>query len=366
MVTALEQFSALDLKDPENMIFGGWDIREKDISTDILSIINEHLYHDHSSDSQFAEALGFLSSNIFRGTSINCGEAIDAISNSEMLLSQDSLKDVICTLKNDIAYFREKNNVDQVVVVNLSSTEPPFPDKVATYDLNKIDKIISENDIGLIRGSTLYAYAAVDSGCAYVNFTPSQGALLPGIIELAEKRGVPLTGSDGKTGETLVKSALAPMFLYRNLKILSWQGYNMLGNMDGKILSHSENKSTKIESKDKILSEIMGYKPHSRVAIDFVPSLGDNKTAWDFIHFEGFLNTKMSLQFTWQGSDSVLAAPLILDLVRMSCHALSNNEKGLMKHLACFFKYPVGVEIFDLHTQFQLLLDYVQKNTNNN
>ena len=148
------------------------------------------------------------------------------------------------------------------------------------------------------------------------------------------------------------------MFACRNLNVLSWQGYNILGNMDGAVLAHSENKTSKIRSKDKALSRILGYKPHAQVSIDYVPSLGDRKTAWDFIHFQGFLNTKMSLQFTWQGCDSALAAPLVLDLVRLGLFAKQQGESGLMPHLSCFFKSPVGVEEHNLHRQFQMLEAY--------
>jgi myo-inositol-1-phosphate synthase len=92
-----------------------------------------------------------------------------------------------------------------------------------------------------------------------------------------------------------------------------------------------------------------------------VPSLGDRKTAWDFIHFEGFLNTRMSLQFTWQGCDSALAAPLVIDLVRLGLYAKQRSESGLMTHLACFFKSPVGVDEHNLHRQFQMLEAYADE-----
>ena len=154
---------------------------------------------------------------------------------------------------------------------------------------------------------------------------------------------MPHAGQDLKTGETLVKSVLAPMFARRNLRVLSWVGHNILGNRDGQVLNDPDNKASKVKSKDALLAELLGYKPQSLVSIEYVESLDDWKTAWDHIHFEGFLGTKMMLQFTWQGCDSLLAAPLVIDLVRLAALAQRRGESGVMPHLACFFKSPVGV-----------------------
>jgi myo-inositol-1-phosphate synthase len=142
--------------------------------------------------------------------------------------------------------------------------------------------------------------------------------------------------------------------------VLAWQGYNILGDRDGLVLSDATNRQSKIDTKDSILASILGYKPHTHVGIDYVPSLNDLKTAWDFVHFRGFLDYKMSLQFIWQGCDAILAAPLVIDLIRFAALARSRGEKGPMRHLACFFKDPVGVEEQDLHGQFHQLVAYVE------
>jgi len=114
-------------------------------------------------------------------------------------------------------------------------------------------------------------------------------------------------------------------------------------------------------TKDAVLPNILGYTPHSRVHIEYVPSLDDQKTAWDFIHFRGFLGAKMSLQFIWQGFDSILAAPLVLDLARLAELAKRRGESGLMPHLASFFKAPLGVGEHRLHEQFVMLTRYVDE-----
>ena len=177
-------------------------------------------------------------------------------------------------------------------------------------------------------------------GCSYINFTPSLGAAPAAIDELARLRGTRHIGRDGKTGETLLKSVLAPMFAQRNLQVMSWVGHNIFGNMDGRVLDDPANKQAKIASKDHLLGEILGYRPQTLVSIEYIQSLGDWKTAWDHIHFAGFLGTPMTMQFIWQGCDSVLAAPLVLDLVRLTELAWRRGETGPLRFLASFFKSP--------------------------
>src|SRR5204862_8145859 len=169
------------------------------------------------------------------------------------------------------------------------------------------------------RGATLpasatYASAVLDLGWTYINFTPSLGASFPAAEELAAQRGAAHGGKDGKTGETLLKTVLAPMFALRNWRILSWVGHNIFGNRDGLVLDDPVNKASKIRTKDQVISGVVGYKPQTHVSIEYIESLDDWKTAWNHIHFRGFLGVKMSLQFTWQGCDSLLAAPLVVDL----------------------------------------------------
>jgi len=151
------------------------------------------------------------------------------------------------------------------------------------------------------------------------------------------------------------------MFKYRNLKVLSWMGYNLLGDRDGRVLAHPDNLATKVRSKDSVLASILGYPVHTRVGIDYVESLHDRKTAWDFIHFQGFLDHKMSMQFIWEGCDAILAAPLVLDIVRLADVALRRGEKGPMTQLAAYFKSPVGVGEQDLHKQFHGMMEYLAR-----
>jgi myo-inositol-1-phosphate synthase len=131
--------------------------------------------------------------------------------------------------------------------------------------------------------------------------------------------------------------------------------------MDGKVLSDPESLKSKIIAKDSVLPQTLGYNLHAHTGIDYVPSLGEWKVAWDFIHFEGFLGTKMSMQFIWQGCDSMLAAPLVLDLIRLVDLSYRRKESGILGHLGLFFKQPLGTKVSDLHQQWHLLESYLNE-----
>jgi myo-inositol-1-phosphate synthase len=362
LVTTTAPFAHLDLAAIEDMEFSGCDVRKGSLIGAVDDVLTSTGTVRESELNRFEEDLLLIDHSIRPGTVRNCGQAIRALGTNATDLCP-SVRDEIRTVTGYLEEFRSDCNLDEVVVVNLASTEPLLELQDFHHDLQAFESQLDMNREEAVRAGTIYAYAAIASGCPYINFTPSNGALVPAIVQLAEAHGVPVMGNDGKTGETLVKSALAPMFACRDLEVLSWEGFNILGNLDGRILDNPENRESKIKTKDKVLSRILGYSPHSSVHIDYVPSLADQKTAWDFIHFKGFLGAKMSLQFVWQGYDSLLAAPLVLDLVRLADFAKVRGESGLMRHLACFFKDPLDVEEYALHDQFRLLLDYAVRET---
>lgn len=361
MITESELFHGIELPDAREFVFGGHDIR----GTSLRESASQICHETGTIGSDLLEAIGTdldeIEPELRPGILFRCGEAIEGLEGVDRGLIATDAAVAVSRVSEDLERFRRCHDLSTVVVVNLSSTEPALPDHPGHVSADGIARLIEEGPQEALIASTLYAAAAARLGHPYLNFTPSMGALLPGVVELFEQKGAPFMGSDGKTGETLVKSALAPMFKYRNLRILSWQGYNLLGDRDGEVLSHEENKRTKVRSKDHLLHDYLGYPLHTQVEIDYVPSLNDFKTAWDFIHFEGFLGVKMSLQFTWQGCDAILAAPLILDMARLLALARMRGERGALTHLAVFFKSPHGVEEHDLHRQFHSLLEYVGK-----
>lgn len=360
MLTATETFSYLGLTELDAFEFSGCDIRTEAMPDAVRQVLGLTQRINHSGYEEIEREFQCIVGSVDKGTVRNCGDAIQQLA-AFSTSSDRSLRDEISQVRKCLQQFRQEKSLEDVVVVNLASTEPPLELSDCHQELAAFESCLDRNDTKAVKASTIYAYAAVKEGCPYINFTPSNAALIPAIVELAETNDVPVMGNDGKTGETLVKSALAPMFSCRNLEVLSWEGFNILGNMDGSILDHPENRESKIKTKDQVLGKILGYAPHSRVHIDYVPSLDDQKTAWDFIHFKGFLGARMSLQFIWQGYDSILAAPLILDLVRLAEFAKRRDEGGLMPHLASYFKAPLGVTEHRLYEQYQMLLDYADQ-----
>lgn len=361
--TETEPFNKLDLISLDNLVFGGHDIRENSLYNSALQYYRENGVPSYEILEKVKEDLDKISLRVKTGTTLNCSKPIEALAKAASATNNNSIRKSIELIKNDILAFKDQNSLSEVVVVNLSSAEPFLEIEDRHRDLSEFEKMLDANDRSAIRSSTLYTYAAIDLGCAYINFTSSNASLLPALQVSAREKGVPFMGNDGKTGETLIKSALAPVFKYRNLEVMTWQGYNLLGNLDGKILMDQKTKASKIESKDHLLPKILNKSPHTHVGIDYVSSLKDWKTAWDFVHFKGFLDTKMSMQFTWQGCDSMLAAPIVLDLVRLVHFAKTKGEKGEMRHLSCFFKNPIGVDEQDLHFQFHSLMDYVDSHS---
>jgi myo-inositol-1-phosphate synthase len=365
LLTETEAVKGVTFPKLSDLVFGGHDIRAGTVHGTAVEIYRETGTIPYDKLEAVRDELDAIDPEIRLGTSRNCGPAIQRLASARARAARGTLQDDVDRLSSDMAGFRDRHRLRTVIVVNLASTEPPTrPHKGAT-DAAAFRKALQQNGHARredpFRASTLYAAAAAQAGFPYINFTPSNGALPPALQSLFSQAGLPFMGNDGKTGETLVKSALAPMFKYRNLRVLAWQGYNILGDRDGLILSDASNRQSKIESKDSVLASILGYKPHTHVGIDYVPSLSDLKTAWDFVHFRGFLDYKMSLQFIWQGCDAVLAAPLVLDLVRFAALARDRGEKGPMRHLACFFKDPVAVSEQDLHGQFHQLIAYVEQ-----
>ena len=365
LVTELAELAALPFVPLADLAFGGWDIaptglvaRARELAAD-GGAVAESLVTGLEADLKSVEARirpGFVLGGVLatrpRGT-------------RGFLPRGESLAVAVERLGDDLDHFRREERLDTVIVVNVASTEPPTELIRDHARLDLFRRVIQRDRRALVTPSMVYAYSALERGFPYVNFTPSVGVAVPALQELGLKHHVPFYGSDGKTGETLVKTVLAPMFRYRNLEVLSWEGFNILGGGDGRVLADPRHKRSKIRSKSGVLPSALGYTPHSGVGIEYVPSLGNWKTAWDFIHFRGFLGTKMSVQFIWQGCDSILAAPLVLDLVRLTEFALRQGEAGPMTHLACFFKEPLGVSVQSFTDQFRLLTDYVARHTKN-
>ena len=374
LTTHLPNFQQLGLTDWGNFVVAGHEIRSVSLVDQARRMAND----DHIAPvvlvEQCVEELRQIDGRIRPGTIHNVGPTIAALADDTMSRNEGVKRDspifaetkigtvprnetprqAIARLGQDMATFAQAEKLAHVIVVNVASTEPPVDTSNLPPTWAELDKLLDDEQCPL-PASSLYAIAALEAGYSYLNFTPSLGPALAAIDGLARLRGTRYYGCDGKTGETLMKSVLAPMFARRNLRVKSWVGHNIFGNMDGQVLDDPVNKQAKVASKDHLVREILGYRPKTLVSIEYVPDMGDWKTAWDHIHFAGFLGLPMTLQFTWQGCDSVLAAPLVLDLVRFTEFAWRRGHVGPMPFLASFFKSPYGVSEHCFDRQYQML-----------
>jgi myo-inositol-1-phosphate synthase len=361
VVTERKEFASLGLVPLDALVFGGHEIRKGTLR----EAAEEIRARAGTLSPELIEAAGpdldEIDAHIRPGTALGCGKSITGLDGVGKLLEKKfKPARILEQLIADLAEFVSETGVDRLVVLNLSSTEP-FRAELPGFlsDLASLEKAIDKGSKGL-SAAVLYAYAAFKAGAGYVNFTPSVASECGALKELAEQQGLPHCGRDGKTGETLMKTALAPMFVERNFRVMSWEGYNIFGNRDAVVLDDPVNNLAKTRGKDSALRDILGDdETHTRVRIDYCPSLDDWKTAWDFIHFKGFAGTKMILQFIWQGCDSMLAAPLAIDLARLTDNAMRRGEKGVMEHVSAFFKQPSDGDHRDFFTQSLKLMEYV-------
>lgn len=362
LTTELPRFRSLNLVGFEHLVLGGHDVRRTGFQATAAELHrNSGVFSAESLTATQAE-LAEWSANVRPGVVIGSGRPVEEFADWKASQPCNSARMAIEHLTADLNDFASRNSVDHCIVLNVASSEPIASLAPELSNWSRLESALSDPAAQPLPASSLYALAACAAGCSYVNFTPSLGLAAPALEERATAAGILYAGRDGKTGETLMKSVLAPMFVRRNLQVLSWVGHNILGNRDGLVLQDPANKQGKMESKGRLLHEILGYEPHSLVSIEHVDSLADWKTAWDHIHFTGFLDTKMTLQFIWQGCDSILAAPLAIDLVRWTELAHRRGERGCMKHLACYFKSPMHVAEHDFYRQLQMLDAYADGN----
>ena len=265
--------------------------------------------------------------------------------------------DDLARVRDDLLAFRARHELDTIVVLDVASTEAPL-DTEAPVPTDP-DALFAALQAGLrVPPSVIYAAAAIDLGLGHIGFSPSTGSDLPALHALAYARGAALAGADGKTGQTLLKTVLAPLFAIRQLPITSWVSHNVLGNDDGKTLADPARRAAKQATKSASLAAILGYAPETAIGIEYIPSYGDWKVAWDRIGFTGFGGAAMSLELSWRGSDTSLAAPLCIDLIRLVDLALRRGERGALDYLGVFFKRPFGSAEHRLERQWQALLDH--------
>ncbi|MBI4867900.1 MAG: inositol-3-phosphate synthase [Candidatus Wallbacteria bacterium] len=251
-------------------------------------------------------------------------------------------------LEREILAFKEARGLDRMVLVLCNSTEITLEMGEEGQSIKKFEQGLKA-DCKTISASMIYSYVAIKLGIPVVNCTPSQCLEVPALARFAEENGVPVAGKDLKTGQTLLKTILAPGIKARYLGLTGWYSTNILGNRDGEVLDDPEASKTKVNSKLSVLESILEPERHPelyrgfyhKVKIDYYPPRGDNKEAWDNVDIFGWMDYPMQIKVNFLCRDSILAAPLVLDLVLLLDLAGRTGWKGIQDWLGFFFKSPL-------------------------
>ncbi len=251
-------------------------------------------------------------------------------------------------LREDMQRFKQQHGLDRMVMVWCGSTEIYMTPGPAHANLDAFEKALEANDPS-IPSSMVYAYAALKEGIAYANGAPNLSADVPALLQLADQMHAPVAGKDLKTGQTLLKTVIAPGLKARLLGVQGWYSTNILGNRDGEVLDDPESFKTKEETKKSVLDYILQpnlypdlYKDlHHVVRINYYPPRGDNKEGWDNIDIFGWLGYPMQLKVNFLCRDSILAAPIVLDVALFMDLAKRAGMNGIQEWLSFYFKAPM-------------------------
>ena len=258
-------------------------------------------------------------------------------------------RDLAEQLRQDIRDFKAKHKLDRVVIVWCASTEIFIKAGPQHATIDQFEKAMERND-DAISPSMLYAYAAIMEGVPYANGAPNLAVDTPALIQLANDKGVPIMGKDFKTGQTWMKTVIAPGLKARMLGLAGWYSTNILGNRDGEVLDDPASFKTKEESKLSVLHNILQpekypdlYKDFAHVVrINYYPPRGDNKEGWDNIDIVGWMGYPMQIKINFLCRDSILAAPIVLDLALFMDFAHRAGMKGIQEWLSFYFKSPMA------------------------
>ena len=275
-----------------------------------------------------------------------------------------SKMDLAHQLMEDIQHVKDRENVDRMIMVWCASTEIFIKPEKVHQDLESFEKGLKNNHEA-ISNSMIYAYAALMSGVPYANGAPNLTVDIPALMNLAKEKRIPIAGKDYKTGQTLMKTILAPGFKARLLGLHGWFSTNILGNRDGEVLDDPESFKTKEASKLSVLEYILQpqiypelYKDlYHKVRINYYPPRGDNKEGWDNIDIFGWMGYPMQIKVDFLCRDSILAAPIVLDLVLFLDLAQRAGMKGVQEWLSFYFKSPMTApELYPEHDLFIQLM----------
>jgi myo-inositol-1-phosphate synthase len=335
----------------ENIVFGGWDIfpdTAYEAAKNAAVLGPDHLAEVKKFLSKIRPMKAAFDQNYVKkltGTHVKKGR---------------TKYDLALQIKDDIKNFQKKTRVSRTVVIWCGSTEI-FLKPHAVYATPETFVAAMKANHPAIAPSMLYAWAAITSGVPFANGAPNLTVDVPALTELARQHGAPICGKDFKTGQTLMKTILAPGFKARLLGMNGWFSTNILGNRDGEVLDDPESFKTKEESKLGVLEYILQPKLypdlygkiHHKVRINYYPPRGDNKEGWDNIDIFGWLGYPMQIKVDFLCRDSILAAPIVLDLVLFLDLAKRAGMRGIQEWLSFYFKSPMcAPELYPEHDLF--------------
>ena len=332
-LASLEPQLTRELVDYTDLMFGGWDFS----ADDLARAAAVHGVLDPEQLAASKSELAALRPWPAVGNQHFCRNV-----SGEHCVSTPSHHAALDAIRTDLQRFRAEQALDTLVMINLASTEANGDPLHSTFADPTAFRRGVDRDDEAISPAMLYAYAAICESVPYANFTPSLAADVPALQMLAAERGVPIAGKDGKTGQTLLKTVLAPALRDRALEVEGWFSTNILGNRDGVALSDKDSLASKLNTKGSVLDQILGYRVDDHVVnISYYRPRGDNKEAWDNIDLIGFLGQKMQLKLNFLCRDSILAAPLVVELARLLELAERRGNGGVQEQLGVFFKSPL-------------------------
>jgi myo-inositol-1-phosphate synthase len=339
-IPAIKEF--VPLANLDNLAFGGWDIFEDDMYSAAVKagVLEREMLDNIRTDLK----------NLIPLPAVFDQDYVKRLNGHHVKTAKTKM-DLVDQVREDIQRFKEQHDAQRLVMIWCGSTETYIQPGPVHSSLEKFEAGLKENDPA-IAPSMIYAYAALSEGVPFCNGAPNLTVDIPAMIQLAKQKNVPISGKDFKTGQTLMKTVLAPAFKARMLGVSGWFSTNILGNRDGEVLDEPMSFKSKEVSKLGVLEYILQpelypdlYKDiYHKVRINYYPPRGDNKEGWDNIDIFGWLGYPMQIKVDFLCRDSILAAPLVLDLALFMDLAARAGMSGIQEWLSFYFKSPMVAE----------------------
>jgi myo-inositol-1-phosphate synthase len=326
------------LADLNDIVFGGWDLFEDNVYESALkaNVLDKSLIEYYKDELSAIKPMKAVYNRAY----------IPNLNAVNIKTAQNKM-DLAYELIEDIEQFRIENKCSRLVMIWCASTEAYTKESAVHQTVESLEEGLRKNDPA-IPPSMIYAYAAVKSGIPFANGSPNLACDVPAIVELAKKTDTPVAGKDYKSGQTFMKTLLAPGLRARLLGLDGWFSTNILGNRDGEVLNNPENFRTKEVSKSGVIDDILEPElfpdlygnVYHKVRIEYYPPRGDFKESWDNLDIFGWLGYKMQIKINFSCRDSILAAPLALDIALFLDFAKRAGMKGIQEWLSFYFKSP--------------------------